>query len=200
MQDGKCPSFHKLINSSSSSSPEAATTSADADSTQVFCSILSRAGNKDRGKDKEKEKDNDKELCLDIAGENPSYGTPLLGYDCTGRWNQLFHLGPNCTIMAEQPAVVGRVRGNTGSGEQGGQSVALCLDARHGSGVVVTAPCEHLALPAASSVQVSSTGEVASEAERSTQDEAATLKATNVGQQFQFMTADGETFKGYMKR
>lgn len=180
LNDGSCPTFQKTSNSTSNS-----TSTAAPDATAVICSILTRAGGK--------------ELCLDIAGENPSYGTPLLGYDCTGRWNQLFHLGANCTITAEQPAVVGRVRGNGGGSGDSGESVTLCLDVHHNSGVVVTAPCGHLASSGAeqSTVDVNNAGEAVG---NSPEDINSKVKAASTDQQFQFITADGKAFQDYLKR
>jgi len=121
------------------------------------------------------------------------------GYDCTGRWNQLFNLGANCTIIAEQPAVVGRVRGNGGGSGDSGESVSLCLDVRHSSGVVVTAPCGHLASSAAeqSTVDVNNAGEAV---DSSREDTNSKVKAASTDQQFQFITADGKSFQDYMQR
>lgn len=171
LHDGSCPTFRKTLNFTvSSDAPSTANPAA------VFCSILARTG--------------DKELCLDIAGENPAYGTPLLGYDCTGRWNQLFNLGANCTISAEQPAVVGRVRGNGGSSGDSGESVTLCLDAHHKTGVVVTAPCENLASRSSEQALLDVTGA----------GDATPERAASTGQRFQFMTADGRVFKEFMKQ
>lgn len=48
---------------------------------------------------------------MDITGELAAADVPLIGYSCTGRWNQLFYLADNCTISAVQPSFVGRVRG-----------------------------------------------------------------------------------------
>jgi hypothetical protein len=123
----------------------------------VFCSILIRNGQASASSPgeqdsaaKEKEKEKEKELCLDIAGESSAHGAPLLGYECTGRWNQMFKLGDNCTIIAEQPAVVSRVRG------QGDQALRSCLEVSERqegkendqyAGVLRTAKCVHLEKP-----------------------------------------------------
>ena len=134
---------------------------------------------------------------MDIAGENPAYSTPLLGYDCTGRWNQLFKLTENCTIMTQQPGVIGRVRG------QGDKNIVSCLDNRHTSGVLMTAACEHLSGVANATVAVvDATGAVAAS---STGDEVTSVAAQkNVSafsahQQYQFMPATGTVFKEFMK-
>lgn len=153
---------------------------------------------------------------MDIAGENPAYNTPLLGYDCTGRWNQLFKLTENCTILAQQPGVIGRVRG------QGDKSIVSCLDSRHTSGVILTAECDHLtpAAPATNSstrvnnttvaeaaeagveagleVGVGLTGAVtAANGTRSVTQNS--VRNFTSHQQFQFMPATGTAFKEFMK-
>jgi hypothetical protein len=87
---------------------------------EVFCSIL--VG------------DYESDLCVDIAGENAAVGIPLIGYECTGRWNQLFRLGVDLTVVSTQPKVIGRVRGN----EDG--DVHLCLAALP-DGRVITDHC-----------------------------------------------------------
>ena len=66
--------------------------------------------------------DYDKDACVDITGEMAATDVPLIGYSCTGRWNQLFYLADNCTISAVQPSFVGKVRG---MGQD--EDVRLCL-------------------------------------------------------------------------
>lgn len=73
--------------------------------------------------------------CLDIAGESAKPLAPLLGYECSGRWNQLFQFNNDCTISATQPEFIGRVRGYD-------TEVTVCLDATKGNeGVLTTNPC-----------------------------------------------------------
>jgi hypothetical protein len=192
LRDGQCPTFHKLANTTNNATSEGAGGVKE----DVFCSILARH--------------EDKELCVDIAGENPAYRTPVLGYDCTGRWNQLFRLTENCTIQAEQPGFIGRVRG------RGDQTIVSCLDARHESGVVLTAECEHLqsrtvggneqatnssqnstssdGSSATVSVSVSGEGDGAG-----VQDAVQGAKSTAARwQQYEFLPASGAAYKAYM--
>lgn len=155
--------------------------SAPSDPSRVFCSIIVRSESK--------------ELCLDIAGESPAPQTPLLGFDCTGRWNQQFSLGENCTIIAEQPAVVGRIRG-TGEG-----SIKTCLDSRHGSNILMSAVCDHLTSANYTSVvqvPVAWGGDVEEMASNGITEGG--HRNFTTGQQYQFMPADGNAFKQFMKR
>jgi hypothetical protein len=99
-----CPSFRKI----GDSAPSSLNNSASPDS--VFCSIL--VG--DPADDK----------CLDISGESAVEKAALIGYDCTGRWNQLFRLTADCRIAATQPAVISRVRGDASEG-----AIELCVEA-----------------------------------------------------------------------
>eukprot|EP01032_Pedospumella_encystans_P017484 gene17484-19921_t len=191
LHDHTCPTFHQIMpisspnngttpTSTSTASAHNVTSNGASPSLQVFCSILTRSG--------------DKSVCLDIAGENPAYETPLLGYDCTGRWNQLFHLGANCTIMAEQPAVVGRVRGKTD------QSIVSCLDTTHKTGVLTTAECAHLKRPAGRKEVHSAEVIIDGAADSSVNKEVPERNIFTRGQQFEFMPAAGNAFKEYMKR
>jgi hypothetical protein len=79
--------------------------------------------------------DYDKDACVDITGEVAATDVPLIGYSCTGRWNQLFYLADNCTISAVQPSFVGKVRGM----EQD-EDVRLCLSV-DSVGNLVTSSC-----------------------------------------------------------
>lgn len=80
------------------------------------------------------------DICMDISGESARYGTGVIGYECTGKWNQLFYLGDNCTISAVQPAIIGRVRGY-----EENQVVTVCLENTKRSGdVIVSGECAHL--------------------------------------------------------
>ena len=96
--------------------------------------------------------------------------------------------------MAEQPAVVGRVRGKTD------QSIVSCLDTTHKTGVLTTAECAHLKRPAGrkeiDSAEVTSDGA----AESSLSEKPLERKMFTRGQQFEFMPAAGNAFKEYMKR
>ena len=125
---------------------------------------------------------------MDIAGENADFGIHLLGYDCTGRWNQLFKLTENCTIMTLQPSVIGRVRG-------GDRDIVSCLDSRHSSGDLLTAACEHLrpATNATAAAVVDATGAVAA------CSAGVEVRRFTTHQQYQFMPATGTAFKEFMK-
>lgn len=208
LRDGQCPTFRKLGNNSITANTTVNTTEAggegpveEGEKEDIFCAILTRGLE-------------DKELCVDIAGENPAYRTPVLGYDCTGRWNQMFRLTENCTIMAEQPSVISRVRSKSD------KAIVSCLDARHDSGVILTAECENLRsdLPLAGSMQqasnhtveaaategatatvgVSASGEASpSQVQNATLGGRTAVPAVN-WQLFQFMPASGTAFKAYM--
>lgn len=84
----------------------------------------------------------DMDICFDISGETPRPNVNLIGYKCTGKWNQIYKLSDNCTITAEQPGLIGRVRGF------GDEAISFCLTggSSGGSGkhsYVSTAECEH---------------------------------------------------------
>jgi hypothetical protein len=64
----------------------------------------------------------EKNQCLDISGENASGGSPMIGWDCSGQWNQLFRLMSDCTISAVQPEFIGKVRGAEG------RNITLCVE------------------------------------------------------------------------
>jgi hypothetical protein len=99
-----CPTFRKMGDSAPSTLKNSSTPD------NVFCSIL--VG--DPADDK----------CLDISGESAVEQAALIGYDCTGRWNQLFRLTADCRIAATQPAVISRVRGHASEGP-----IELCVEA-----------------------------------------------------------------------
>jgi hypothetical protein len=80
---GECPSFPNVISSSH-------------DDHEIFCQLQSK---------------HDRKLCLDISGESATYGNSLIGWECSGHWNQLFRFAHDCTISAVQPDIIGRVRG-----------------------------------------------------------------------------------------
>ena len=184
LHDHKCPTFRKITNTSSE------VTAPASPSDDVFCSILAHW--------------EDKELCFDMAGENPAYGTPVLGYECTGRWNQLFKLTANCAIIVEQPGFIGRVRGRSD------ETVVSCLDARHESGVLVSAPCTPLPSYTATTASgttsagvnmtdeiiVDQTGTTVSDISNTTTSSSSTASRAGVArQQFHFLPASGTAFK-----
>ena len=59
--------------------------------------------------------------CLDISGETASGGAPLITWECTGQWNQLFRFLHDCSLSAVQPEFIGKVRGAEG------RNVTLCV-------------------------------------------------------------------------
>lgn len=61
-------------------------------------------------------------FCVDISGENPRVGGGIINWDCTGRWNQLFHLDQHCQIAAVMPEAVGKTKGPLFEG----RDVRLC--------------------------------------------------------------------------
>ena len=81
----------------------------------------------------------DMDICFDISGETPRPNVNLIGYKCTGKWNQIYKLSDNCTITAEQPGLIGRVRGF------GDEAISFCLTGGGGGkhSYVSTAECEH---------------------------------------------------------
>jgi hypothetical protein len=77
------------------------------------------------------------DICFDISGETPRPDVNLIGYKCTGKWNQIYKLSDNCTITAEQPGLIGRVRGF------GDEAISFCLTGGGKQNYVSTAQCEH---------------------------------------------------------
>ena len=61
-------------------------------------------------------------LCVDLNGESAYPGSPLIGWECSGQWNQLFRFLPDGTISVVQPEVIGRVRGFDG------QNITFCFE------------------------------------------------------------------------
>ena len=59
--------------------------------------------------------------CLDISGETAAGGAPLITWECTGQWNQLFRFLSDCSLSAVQPEFIGKVRGAEG------RNVTLCV-------------------------------------------------------------------------
>ena len=117
--------------------------------------------------------DYDTDFCLDIMGEVVAEGVPLIGYDCTGRWNQLFYLGKNCTISSVQPSVVGRVRG-------GKDDVRVCIAAQPKAVEhVTTAACP----------EGFSDDSMLATKDRDNET------ATPIAIQYQFLPSDGQTFR-----
>ena len=41
-------------------------------------------------------------LCVDLSGESMYPGSTLIGWECSGQWNQLFSFMPDCTISTTQ--------------------------------------------------------------------------------------------------
>lgn len=41
-------------------------------------------------------------LCVDLSGESMYPGSSLIGWECSGQWNQLFSFMPDCTISTTQ--------------------------------------------------------------------------------------------------
>ena len=66
------------------------------DESEMFCQLQSAA---------------DDDVCVDIDGENIQPGSHMIGWACSGQWNQLFRLSSNCSISAVQPEIVSRIRG-----------------------------------------------------------------------------------------
>jgi len=65
--------------------------------------------------------------CLDISGEDPGTGVRLIGWECTGNWNQLFHFAEDCTLSAVQPKVIAEARSLP-------QNITRCLESNsHGA-------------------------------------------------------------------
>eukprot|EP01038_Epipyxis_sp_PR26KG_P012610 gene12610-16907_t len=132
MNDGDmCPSFHREAKDVKGAKEE-----------EAFCSIVV-GGESVFDSDSSNKSSSSPVLCVDISGENPSFGVPLIGYECTGRWNQLFRLGANCSVFATQPEMIGRVR-NTDFNNNDNNDVHLCLEGLNStSSVVFTGPCLH---------------------------------------------------------
>mmetsp|Transcript_12376 Transcript_12376/g.27772 ORF Transcript_12376/g.27772 Transcript_12376/m.27772 type:complete len:212 (+) Transcript_12376:799-1434(+) len=164
LKDGACPAFRKVSANANSTGGDTLGKSGESigesGNEVVFCSLTLPS----LGPDK----------CVDIAGESPTFGSPLLAYECTGRWNQLFRLGDNCTIIAEQPGFVGRVRGF------GDKDILNCLDSSHSGKVLSTAACAHKPI-----------------ASKSSQSGNSTVGYTSA-QQFEFMPAEGNAFRKYI--
>ena len=53
------------------------------------------------------------QACVDVMGENINAGSKVIGFECTGYWNQLFRLTPDCSISVTQPDMVSHIRGST---------------------------------------------------------------------------------------
>ena len=75
-----------------------------------------------------------RELCLDVSGQSARSGTPLIGWECTGEWNQLFKLHSNCTISTEQPEMYTKIR------DDENKNITLCLESNH-MGMIITNEC-----------------------------------------------------------
>ena len=64
----------------------------------------------------------ERNLCLDISGESAEGGSPLISWECSGQWNQLFRFHSDCSLSAVQPEFIGKVRGAEG------RNVTLCVE------------------------------------------------------------------------
>lgn len=51
------------------------------------------------------------QACVDVMGENINAGSKIIAYECTGNWNQLFRLMPDCSISVTQPDIVSHSKG-----------------------------------------------------------------------------------------
>jgi len=50
------------------------------------------------------------QLCLDINGQNYAPGADMIGWECTGQWNQLFEITPDGMLLAHLPPTLRRIR------------------------------------------------------------------------------------------
>jgi hypothetical protein len=151
------------------------------------------------------------DICFDISGETPRPDVNLIGYKCTGKWNQIYKLSDNCTITAEQPGLIGRVRGF------GDEAISFCLTGGGKQNYVSTAQCEHekikkktmkmkedAATTAAVAVaQSNASREVVTAMDGSIVNSAASADVVTSSkvyvyrQQFEFMPISGNAYKKY---
>lgn len=120
-------------------------------------------------------------LCLDISGESPQAGNSLIGWECTGHWNQLFRFGSNCSLSAVQPDLIGRVRGFDDV------NITICLESTY-TNTVATSTC------ASNSVVLD-----ISENPEDAMEYMKFLREKVSRQQFQYLKKDGKAFKEYVK-
>ena len=81
------------------------------------------------------------QACMDVMGENINQGSKIIAYECTGNWNQLFRLLPDCSISVTQPDIVGHSRGFSER-----MNMTMCLqsqpqDSDKGGYELTTMPC-----------------------------------------------------------
>lgn len=50
------------------------------------------------------------QLCLDINGQNYNPGADMIGWECSGQWNQLFEITPDGMMLAHLPPTLRRIR------------------------------------------------------------------------------------------
>jgi hypothetical protein len=154
-------------------------------------------------------------LCVDINGESPYMGTNLIGWECSGQWNQLFRLHADCGISAVQPDLIGRVRGF----EE--KNITMCFRANADFtvvsteceteyGVVVTTkentPTATGTAAAVASYNSSDTSGVVTKvtanstaAEKKAAKEREEKRYRRRVQQFEFLKKDGSAYKVYEK-
>jgi hypothetical protein len=177
LKDYTCPYFRRQEAHGTPVSPIS-----PEEASKVYCSIL--VG------------DYDSNICFDIAGEAAAKGVPLIGYECTGRWNQLFYLSSNCTVAAIQPGVVGRVRGHTNS------DLKHCLGVGEDGGIVLTDDC--MDEPDGEGLEMTETAnENGDETQATKGSEVPPLADDAINgkkniRQFQFMPSDGMYFRVYL--
>jgi hypothetical protein len=131
---------------------------------------------------------------VDLSGESAYPGSPLIGWDCSGQWNQLFRLLPDCTVSIVQPEVIGRVRGFEA------KNISFCFEPK-------PVPGED---PALGELHLHSAGCVAelnplmtkifgSKSNKTTMRELKNRALRRV-QQFEFLLRDGEAVRAYDRR
>ncbi len=107
---------------------------------QVFCSLLLPSTTQGPDDDDEDHLHHLRQhKCADISGEVAHFQVPLIGYECTGRWNQLFYFTSTNRILAVQPEFISKVRG-----QQLNKRLEVCLEAQLDTNSVVTAPCQQI--------------------------------------------------------
>lgn len=151
------------------------------------------------------------DICFDISGETPRPDVNLIGYKCTGKWNQIYKLSDNCTITAEQPGLIGRVRGF------GDEAISFCLTGGGKQNYVSTAQCEHEKMKkkmkedatttttavAVAVAQSNASREVVTAIDGSTVNSVAAAEVVTSSkvyvyrQQFEFMPISGNAYKKY---
>ena len=78
--------------------------------------------------------------CLDVQGEEVDEGSPLVYYECTGNWNQLFSPLPDGSISVTRPGLISQLRRK----DLQAVNETFCLQSRLGDGGIislVTAVC-----------------------------------------------------------